>query len=152
MLADPIATRAKGAAATRKYVAANKDKAKLATKRWRDAHKPRFNARRRAWRVNNILRSLLSEARSRAKRMGREFTITLSDMSMGTHCPLLGHPFSPPSVRDGVYSPSVDRIDSSKGYVPGNVWIVGRRANRVKNDGTAEEHEAIARAIRLAQR
>lgn len=44
---------------------------------------------------------------------------------------------------------SLDRVDPAKGYVKGNVWIVGYRANLVKNDGTAEEHELIARAIRL---
>jgi len=41
-------------------------------------------------------------------------------------------------------SPSLDRIDSKKGYVPGNVMIMSWRANRIKNDGTAAEHKKIA--------
>ena len=66
---------------------------------------------------------------------------------MGTHCPLLGHPFS----ESGENSPSFDRINPKLGYVKGNVWIVGLRANVIKNDGTAEEHEMIARAMRAVE-
>jgi hypothetical protein len=40
-------------------------------------------------------------------------------------------------------SPSFDRVDSSKGYVKGNVIVCSWRANRIKNDGTAEEHRKI---------
>lgn len=43
---------------------------------------------------------------------------------------------------------SLDRIDPRKGYVKGNVWIISYRANLIKNDGTAEEHEMIAKAMR----
>lgn len=133
----------------RRYRAANPEKVRAATKRWRDANRDRHNEMRRAWRDRNILRALLNEARYRAKVRGVKFTITLGDIPpMGTHCPLLGHPFPPPAVRGTPYSPSLDRIDPSLGYVPGNVWIVGYRANLVKNDGTAEEHERIARAMR----
>ena len=34
------------------------------------------------------------------------------------------------------------------GYVKGNVWIVSRRANTIKNDATFEEFELIARNLR----
>jgi hypothetical protein len=39
---------------------------------------------------------------------------------------------------------SFDRLDSSMGYVPGNVVVMSMRANRLKNDGSADEHRAIA--------
>jgi hypothetical protein len=41
-------------------------------------------------------------------------------------------------------SPSLDRIDPSKGYVKGNVWIVSHRGNTIKNDATHDELKAIA--------
>lgn len=156
---DPIEFARRGAAATRAYVAKNPEKAKAATGKWRAANKPKINAGRRAWRSRNIIKSLLAEARHRAKARGVEFSITIDDIPpMGTHCPLLGHPFPAPEIRGtishggiGRFTPSLDRIDPTRGYVPGNVWIVGYRANLVKNDGTAEEHELIARAMRLAQ-
>jgi biotin operon repressor len=41
-------------------------------------------------------------------------------------------------------SPSIDRIDSSIGYEPGNVHILSLRANRIKSNGTSAELRAIA--------
>jgi hypothetical protein len=146
---DPVGTRKAAADAVRRYVARNPEKAKAATKKWRTEHKQQFNEMRRKWRSNNICRALLNEARSRAKTRGVEFSITVEDVPpMGERCPLLGHPFPPSDHRKTPFSPSLDRIDPSIGYIKGNVWIVGYRANLIKNDGTAEEHEMIARAIR----
>jgi hypothetical protein len=45
-------------------------------------------------------------------------------------------------------SPSLDRINNMKGYVPGNVKIISWRANHLKSNGTALEHEKIAQYIR----
>ena len=35
--------------------------------------------------------------------------------------------------------PSIDRIDNTKGYVPGNVIVMSHRANKLKGDATKEE-------------
>jgi hypothetical protein len=45
-------------------------------------------------------------------------------------------------------SPSLDRINPEKGYVRGNIAIISYRANRMKADGTADEHRLIAEWIR----
>lgn len=45
------------------------------------------------------------------------------------------------------FSPSIDKIIPEKGYVPGNVAIISWRANRIKNNGTADEHQKIANWI-----
>jgi hypothetical protein len=48
-------------------------------------------------------------------------------------------------------SPSLDRIDPTKGYVKGNVWIISSKANTFKSYATHEElkilTEAVGRAI-----
>lgn len=44
-------------------------------------------------------------------------------------------------------SPSIDRIDSSKGYVRGNVVIVSHRANSIKNNATEQELIDMGRRI-----
>ena len=38
-----------------------------------------------------------------------------------------------------IVTASVDRIDSSKGYIEGNVWWVHKDVNRLKNNYTLEE-------------
>ena len=40
-------------------------------------------------------------------------------------------------------SPSIDRMKPDLGYVPGNVRIVSQKANRLKQNATKEELEAI---------
>jgi hypothetical protein len=41
------------------------------------------------------------------------------------------------------HSPSLDRKNSSEGYVPGNVWVISWRANDLKRDGTLAEFRAM---------
>lgn len=86
-------------------------------------------------------------ARPRARRDGLPFTLTREDLlPLPTRCPVLGIKidYERKPIR-GAHedSPSLDRTDSEKGYVPGNVRVISSRANRIKNDGTLAEHEAI---------
>lgn len=94
------------------------------------------------------MKTVVRDAKWRAGRSGLPFNITEHDVPMPTCCPVLGIPldFGQGRIRD--HSPSLDRIVPSLGYVRGNVMVVSDRANRIKNDGTAEEHEAIAAYIR----
>ena len=83
---------------------------------------------------------LLTSARARAKKLGLEFDITHEDLRIPEFCPYLNVRM----VRGqrGDYSstaPSVDRIDSSKGYVRDNVMVISRRANTLKNNSTIAE-------------
>lgn len=80
----------------------------------------------------------------RAKKY--EFSIKFEDLEWPSHCPILGIPLEYENAFDVRTEGSVsfDRIDSSKGYIPGNVRIISWRANRIKNDGTSEEHRKIA--------
>jgi hypothetical protein len=77
-------------------------------------------------------RNLYDRAKSRATKKGREFSITLDDIVIPENCPILGVPFV--FEANHQYAPSLDRIDSSKGYVPGNVQVVTVRANTLKSN------------------
>jgi len=90
---------------------------------------------------------LLKYARKRARDLNLEFNIDLSDIIIPQYCPILGVEL----IKSGNYSdnqPSLDRVDSSKGYVKGNVAIVSLRANRLKQDATIDELEGIIKYIK----
>lgn len=90
---------------------------------------------------------LVARCKVQARRRGIEFNITYADIMIPDLCPIFGVLLDPIGAgTDNV--PSIDRLDSTKGYIPGNVWVISSRANRLKNDGTAQEHETIAAAIR----
>lgn len=92
------------------------------------------------------IRTLLTVAKNRAKLKGLAFDVSISDIELPTHCPLLGLELN--YAASGNTNPdngvSLDRIEPAKGYVSGNVWVISYRANRIKNNATAEELRMIA--------
>jgi hypothetical protein len=88
---------------------------------------------------------LLSSAKRRAKDKGIEFSITDEDIVIPEKCPALGLVLrSGQGITGSDCSPSLDRIDNSKGYIKGNVAIISFRANTLKNSATARELKLIA--------
>lgn len=77
-------------------------------------------------------------ARVRTTRSGVPFTITVEDVrAVWTDtCPVLGIPLKFNVGRAGPDSHSLDRIDNSKGYVPGNIAIVSNHFNSMKRNLT----------------
>jgi len=60
---------------------------------------------------------LLSSAKSRAKRRGIPFNLTLKDIEIPKKCPVFKIPFS--KERGSEYAPSLDRFKPNLGYVKG---------------------------------
>lgn len=85
-------------------------------------------------------------AKYEAKRkQNPEFQVAFEDIEWRTHCPVFGMLLDyRHGVRNKDNCPSFDRIDNTKGYVKGNVCVVSYKANRIKNDGTAEDHRLIS--------
>lgn len=95
-------------------------------------------------RSDAIARALLKSSRYRAKRDGIRHTLILSDIFVPSHCPVLGLRLQPSTTgRAAPNSPSLDRINSRKGYVPGNVVVVSWRANELKKNATLVEMRAV---------
>lgn len=93
------------------------------------------------------VRTMFSNKKSVAKRLGVEFTIELESIRWPTHCPVLGIELDYSSGTKGhsrPNSPSFDRIDPSRGYVQGNVLIVSMRANQIKSNASPEEIMKVA--------
>lgn len=90
---------------------------------------------------------LLRSAQSRASAKNIKCTVAKTDFEIPLVCPLLGIWMSPASGKAQASSPSLDRIDSSKGYVPGNVWVISHKANAMKNNASQDELTTFARNI-----
>ena len=87
---------------------------------------------------------LLIHAKSRAKKRNLDFDISIEDVKIPEKCPVLGILLVFSLNKRTNNTPSIDRIDSSKGYIKGNVIVVSWRANMLKNNGTWQEHQQIA--------
>jgi predicted DNA-binding protein YlxM (UPF0122 family) len=76
-----------------------------------------------------------------------DFSIEFGDMVWPTHCPIFGVELNY-NVRYLEESAEMDRIRPDLGYIPGNVAIISRRANRHKGNATADELQKIVNFIR----
>lgn len=78
--------------------------------------------------------------RKRARKSAWQKANRPADVEIPNNCPLLGVEL----VSEGGkgYRPnaaSIDRIDNKKGYEPGNVWVISKLANTMKNSATIAE-------------
>jgi hypothetical protein len=96
-------------------------------------------------REENPARHMLSRTRISAKRKGMIFSITEADiLPLPKTCPVLGIVLEYlVGRRNQANNASLDRKDNSKGYVPGNVFVISYRANILKRDATVEEIQGV---------
>jgi hypothetical protein len=93
-------------------------------------------------RTKHPKRSIIYRVRGGAKVRGIECDITESDLpEIPEYCPVLPWIKLTYEVGKGVSdsSLSLDRVDSTKGYVKGNIRFISHRANTLKRDATDEE-------------
>ena len=137
-----------GRRSNKKYQETHKDEINRRA-RLRDAENPEQRAliRRKAKDANPI-HGLFVQTRSRAKQSNIPFTIEESDLALPEVCPVLGIPLVWTEKSRSGNTPSVDRIFPDLGYIKDNVAVISWRANRLKNDGTADELQKIANWMR----
>lgn len=93
---------------------------------------------------------LITIAKQRAKKRNIIFTLTKSDVVWNDICPILNiklefHFGSGPGGKPN--SPSLDRIDPTRGYVPGNVQVISLLANQMKSTANKEQLISFAKWI-----
>lgn len=86
---------------------------------------------------------LFKNARKHSQEKRVDFSITLQDIIVPEFCPILGIKLKVNVGQPKEDSYSVDRINPSNGYIPGNIHIISYRANRIKNDATVKELELL---------
>lgn len=106
------------------------------------------NEQARAWRRRNPKWYLRWSALRRAKKKNIEFSLTLEDIpEIPDICPIALIPLFIKEYDGGKgpcdNSPTLDRKDTHKGYVPGNVRVISFRANRWKADMVTADVERL---------
>lgn len=115
-------------------------------KRWREnhpEHKEKDLEYQRNWAKHEPEKRLFKSCRDRARNNGIEFNLILSDIVIPTHCPVLGLELSRTRSKRTDRTPSVDRLDNSKGYTKDNIKIISWRANKLKADAKLIEVQAV---------
>jgi len=123
-----------------KYREENKDIRSIQNKIWyKSSRKTKFK--------NDPQHYLWYIARTRSRQKNIEFTIVKEDIIIPEVCPILEIPLA---KGDG-YLPnamSLDRVDNNKGYVPGNVRVISRKANLMKSSLTLDVLEKLIKYIK----
>ena len=91
---------------------------------------------------------ILYRAKSNAEKRKLEFNLELEDIIIPQKCPYLNIELT--TDFNDVNKPnyfSIDRIDSTKGYVKGNVQIISLFANTMKNNASTEQLVVFAESI-----
>jgi len=100
------------------------------------------------YRLQNWELKMLWQAKSSASQKGLSFDLEVSDIVIPENCKYLGIPLTR-QLGNGVTwsNASLDRIDSDKGYIKGNVEVISRQANSMKNMASKEELLTFARNV-----
>lgn len=86
-----------------------------------------------------VIKRLWKNAKNRALKNNIQFTITEEDILIPVKCPLLNVTLQTGTKYDYNNSPSLDRIDNTKGYIKENIWVISTLANTMKNKATLEQ-------------
>jgi len=133
-----------------KYSRENKEKISINSKK---SYQNNKGKRRKDNIIYNLLpenraKRLLTYANQNARRRGWEINIDTSDIVIPEFCPYLGVKLTH-QLGQGIkkYNSSIDRIDSTKGYIKGNIQVISRLANCMKQDATQEQLITFAKNI-----
>jgi hypothetical protein len=138
----------------RQYYLNNKERIKEINKKWRQNNLESSRTSNKKCRLNNPLRYLLQSCISRAKKRNlnydninllQEYFQSIYDKGECEICHYklehnIGNGYG--YAKDN--SPSIDQIIPKNGYIIGNVALICNKCNRIKSNGTIEDHRNIA--------
>ena len=122
-------------------------------KKVRSLTDPEYNSRLKRYdrkydhSTRGLIKTMLNNARKRASLFNLEYNLEVDDIVLPEECPILKHKFEIGKVGGSKYSYSLDRIDPNKGYIKGNVQVISRLANAMKNNASPQELKLFAQYI-----
>ena len=135
-----MATASKKAELIKLWRLNHPEKMKEYYQRYYNKNKDKFKNKLNKWREQNHEKAILLRAKQRAKQKDFEFNLEAVDIVIPIRCPILDIEIirnTNKSIKAN--SPSLDRIDNTKGYIKGNIMVISNKANTMKNNATPEE-------------
>lgn len=124
----------------------NPEKYKATQAAYRKKHAKKLSAYIGQWMADHPEKRIYTSVKSRAKKTNVVFNIEVSDIKIPDKCPILNIPIIKEFKGNGnsnkgprSNSPSIDRIDNTKGYIKGNIQVISNRANVMKNSASPEQ-------------
>lgn len=111
----------------------------------------RPDERVRYWNKESTLSHQFRARRNNARKQGIPFTITMEDLETPEFCPILGIKLDYNCKAKQMSNPNkatIDKLVPELGYVPGNVFIISWRANKLKSDIKIDELESILKYMK----
>jgi hypothetical protein len=122
----------------------NPERMKSLIKRYKSADNPTYLA----YADRHFVRGIWIKAKHTSQKKGYDFDLTEEDIVIPEKCPYLDVPLTKIYGAGQLdFNASIDRIDSTKGYVKGNVQIISRMANRMKNNASEEQLVTFANKV-----
>lgn len=118
--------------------------------RWKKANRDRYLSTQVRYKESSF-KVFLRQSLYRVNKQKHECSIDLNYLlnileQQKEYCAITGLPLL--HEQNSLYSVSIDRIDSSKGYVPGNVQLVCKFVNLGKSVHSNDEVRAFISAVR----
>lgn len=88
---------------------------------------------------------MFTNAKTRAKESGLPFSISLDDIHIPKYCPVFGIELRRGFKRICDSSPTLDKIIPDLGYIPSNIIVMSRLANRLKNNSSLDQLIALGK-------
>lgn len=141
--------------ASKRHYEANRDEQLERMRTWKERNPEKAVAATRRWQEANPARTLFNQCKCNARQRKLPFELTLQmveEFLVGMTCSATGLPLTFDRGEGGRYArrpwfPSLDRLDNSKGYIPGNVRVVCSLYNFMRSNHSDEDVLAVARAL-----
>jgi hypothetical protein len=126
----------------------NPEKERERSRQWKKANPEKIREQVNRYRERHPIYYVLKRAKDRANKLGIEFNLTEEDITIPMICPYLKTPLKF-ELGQGYQDTniSLDRIDSTKGYIKGNIEVISTLANRMKSNATQEQLERFATEV-----
>lgn len=130
------------------YYSGNKEQIQSKVRSRRITDKERFRQYDLNKARDNYEGIIFQSTKYRAKVANMEHTISKEDIIIPETCPYLDVPLTRIHGQGQVpTNASLDRIDNSKGYIKGNIQVISKLANRMKNHATEEQLIQFAKSV-----